>query len=207
MDRYFEKIGLPSDHPQVKAALQHDRVKTRDWKETWDWNHNRRIKDQIDDIDSLGFHGIEGHRLKRIMMKRMWRPLPHVRHATCSSLEKHVGENDYIAFSIRRGDKGDENFEFATMEQYIDAAEKAAKMHFGGTIPTIFVATDDCTVMEELRIKRPNWNFVSECDYMKKEGGFRLEAMADWTHDEADAHFGKFFVELYALAAAKYFIG
>jgi hypothetical protein len=206
LDRYVEPIGLSRGDQMVEAAGSLGNLNVVDWRESWSWTHNRRIANQTDDIESLGFHGIEGHYLKRLMLKRMWRPLPPVRHATCSRLENHVGPEEFMAFSIRRGDKGTENFKFATTDQYIEAATNVLDTHFGGTVPIIFVATDDCSIMTEFRSKRPSWRFVSECD-AKHETGFQLEAMAEWTHAETDAHFSKFFVELYAMASAKYFIG
>ena len=41
------------------------------------------------------------------------------------------------------------------MQPYIDKAEQAIQSHFGGKVPTIFVASDDSTVMEELCAYRP----------------------------------------------------
>jgi hypothetical protein len=207
LDRYFEPIGIPESDAMVKSARYNENLKVVDWRESWEWTHNRRVAGQMHDIDSLGYTNMEGHRLKRIMLKRMWRPLPAVRQQTCSQLEQHVGPEEFMAFSVRRGDKATENFQFATADQYIEAAEKATISKFGGVVPTIFVASDDCSIMDEFRSKRPSWRFVSECDHTKQDGGFDLQEMKDWTHEVTDAHFNKFFVELYAMASAKYFIG
>jgi hypothetical protein len=163
-----------------------------------------------------------------------------VREQTCSSLESHGLNEDFITISIRQGDKkSEENFEFATMQQYIDAAEQSVPVHFGGKVPSIFVATDDCSVLQELRKLKPDWRFVryaylnethmpqyliefsstfslfllqyfhnSECDRAKQaENGFALAEMKGWSQDATDDHFNKFFVELYAMASAKVFIG
>eukprot|EP00547_Thalassionema_nitzschioides_P007007 CAMPEP_0194205994 /NCGR_PEP_ID=MMETSP0156-20130528/5133_1 /TAXON_ID=33649 /ORGANISM="Thalassionema nitzschioides, Strain L26-B" /LENGTH=491 /DNA_ID=CAMNT_0038932409 /DNA_START=68 /DNA_END=1540 /DNA_ORIENTATION=- len=209
LDRYFERIGLPLNDPIVAEARKSGNIKAVDWEEPWDWEHNRRIMSQRDTIPVLGFEKVPGHGLKRNVLKRMWRPLPHVRETGCKKLEQHVGPEDFMSFSVRRGDKHSvEHFEYATVDQYLVAAERAKDTQFDGKMPIIFVATDDCSVMPEFREKRPDWRFVSECDNeVKKDDGFRLTDMADWNHEETDAHFGKFFVELYALAASKYFIG
>ena len=75
-------------------------------------------------------------------------------------------------------------------------------------VPAIFVATDDCTVLKELREARPMWHFVSECDNLSNEAnGFVFKDMKEWTEEQTDAHFHKFIAELIALASAKYFIG
>jgi hypothetical protein len=75
-------------------------------------------------------------------------------------------------------------------------------------MPKIFVATDDCSVMKELRELRPDWTFVSECDRSDEHAaGFVLADMRKWTLEQTDEHFHKFFVELLGLAGAKFYIG
>lgn len=209
LNRYFEQIGLKESDPLVVDARKKNNINEIDWEKSMDWHHNRRVMSQTDTIPALGFENVPGHGLKRHIMKRMWRPLPHVREETCQKLENHVGPEEYIAFSVRRGDKGSvEKFEYATVDQYVRQAELASEKYFDNKIPTIFVATDDCTIMPEFREVRPNWKFVSECDKESKDDdGFRLSDMKEWTLEQTDAHYSKFFVELYALAASKYFIG
>mmetsp|Transcript_15806 Transcript_15806/g.24268 ORF Transcript_15806/g.24268 Transcript_15806/m.24268 type:complete len:391 (+) Transcript_15806:93-1265(+) len=209
IDRYFEPIGIKSDSEAVKTAKTNNAIDVRDWKVVWEIIRNRRQYGETYNIDSLNYPNIEGHNLKYVMLRRMWRPLPHIRDQTCTSLGDHVQGDEFMTFSVRRGDKGTENFAFATPQQYIDMAEKAIRSHFGGQVPTIFVATDDCTIMEEFREMRPTWKFVSECDKEQTVGhsGFALGDMKQWSQKDTDAHYAKFFVELYAMATAKYFIG
>lgn len=209
INRYFEPIGVKADSELVQNAKSNKAIAVRDWTVVWNIIRNRRQYGEIYNIDSLNYSNIEGHNLKHVMLRRMWRPLPKVRHETCTSLGEHVKGDEFMTFSVRRGDKGTENFAFATTQQYIDMAEKAIRSHFGGQVPTIFVATDDCTIMKEFREMRPNWMFVSECDKDDTLGrsGFALRDMKEWTKEHTDAHFSKFFVELYAMATAKYFIG
>ena len=73
-------------------------------------------------------------------------------------------------------------------------------------MPKIFVATDDCTVLDDFRKQRPHWVFVSECDRMVEQG-FALADVHDWTLQDTDAHFQKFFIELYAMAFSRVYIG
>jgi hypothetical protein len=65
--------------------------------------------------------------------------------------------------------------------------------------------------MDEFRSLRPTWRFVSECDKQAQSAaghaGFALADMKAWSQSDTDAHYAKFFVELYAMATAKYFIG
>lgn len=124
-------------------------------------------------------------------------------------------ENDFITFSVRRGDKTIEGFDFVTPERYLESAEKAIETKFDGKVPDIFVATDDCSIIEDFRSLRPRWTFLSECDKMRRakankedsKSGYVLEDMADWDLETTDAHYAKFFTELFALATSKYYIG
>ena len=75
--------------------------------------------------------------------------------------------------------------EFTKTQDYIDAAEEACEKHYGGKMPKIFVATDDCAVMGELREKRPDWVFTSKCDRSNGHNqGFMLTDMRQWTSEE-----------------------
>jgi hypothetical protein len=95
----------------------------------------------------------------------MWRLVPLVRNSACLALEQHGLHQDYMAFTVRRGDeKALEHFQITSSEEYILAAEKAILTHFGGVLPQFFVATDDCSVLSEFRALRQSWSFVRQCD-------------------------------------------
>ena len=185
IDRYFEPIGLPPSSDVVQTAIRNQRIDISDWKVVWEVIGNRRMYGQVDSISSLQYPNIEGHLLKRVIMRRMWRPLPHIREQTCAGLANHIQGQDFMTFSVRRGDKAsEENFSFASIQQYIDTAEQVIPGHFDGKVPIIFVATDDCTAMQEFRDLRPSWRFVSECDMEQQtvgHGGFALADMATWS--------------------------
>jgi hypothetical protein len=184
INRYFEPIGLPASNEAVQAARKSSQIETLDWNIVWSVIRNRRMYGQTYNIDSLQYPNIEGHQLKRIMLRRMWRPLPHIRDQTCHGLANYVKGEEFMTFSLRRGDKGSENFKFATVQQYIDLAEQAIPSHFEGKVPIIFVATDDCTAMQEFRDLKPTWTFVSECDkeqHTVGHSGFALADMMNWS--------------------------
>jgi len=206
IQRYFEKIGLSNEHPIVRKAYDENRLRSLTFKELWMDLRARRRYSEFSTIKSLDYIDIENYELKKIMMRRMWRPKPEVRERTCQALQDYGLHDDFISFSVRRGDKSMEKFDFITMQDYVASAEEAIEKRFNGVVPPVFVATDDCSVLPTLRIVRPDWRFVSECDKAKQEG-FALSAMNRWSHEETDAHFGKFFIELYAMALSKYFIG
>ncbi len=203
--RYFEPIGLNPDSTIVQQALLEGRVETKDWR-----REKRRLLSSQHYIPYLENRQVDGHRLKFVTLMKVWRPLPFVRHAACSSLEQHGLQDDYLALSVRRGDKRfQEKFVYPTADEYMEAAERAIPHRFGGKVPKIFVATDDCSVMGEFRSLRPNWTFVSPCDRVQHAGdhGFVLAAMKDWSEQEMDRHYEKFMTELFGLAIAKHVIG
>jgi hypothetical protein len=206
ISHYFERIGISEKDPIVLKAHLEGRTRTLTWREVWEPTRNRRMFDQLTTLPALGYHNMPGHELKTIMMQRMWRPLPGARESTCKRYYQMLGRQDFLAMSVRRGDKTTENFDFIPMSSYLEAADTAIQDRFEGVPPIIFVATDDCSVLSTLRESRPTWRFISECDKHHQEG-FDLRDMAQWTNEDYDEHFGKFFVELFAMAHAKYFIG
>jgi hypothetical protein len=210
LQRYFEPMGLEPNSRLVKSAIAENRVETKDWKKLWGPLQDRRVLDSKHFIEYLSRDEIDGHRLKFITLIRMWRPKTYVRDSACLELENHGLSKDYLALSVRRGDKqGMEHFVIPTVDQYIDAAEKAIRVSFGGIEPSIFVATDDCTVMQEFRDLRPTWNFVSQCDLEQHaaDSGFSYADMVNWTPDDMDRHYSKFMAELLGLSSAKFVIG
>jgi hypothetical protein len=209
INKYMETIGLEKDDPFVQQSFKTGKVETRVWNEYWDDLTMRRVYNKMYNLPYLGYENIEGHQLKREIIRRLWRPLPEFREATCQALDQHNLGDEYLAFSVRRGDKSLEKFAFTELKDYIAYAEAQA-YRFGGQVPKIFVATDDCTVMKEFRQMRPTWTFVSECDKeeeKQQEQGFALADVKTWDEEQQEAHFKKFFVEIYALALAKVFIG
>lgn len=222
LHKYMEPIGLPLDHPLVVKAKEEGRIVKRNWEDFWNEMSARRAYGQIAKLPTLGFEKIEGHNLKRELIRRMWHPLPKYRQSSCSAMEKNHGlkAGEYMAFSVRRGDKTEEKFAFTDLKDYIDEAQNhkhrfsSFKQDHGGSdqMPKIFVATDDCSVMAEFRRMRPAWIFVSECDVEDNskaaaQNGFALSDFKNWGEAAEDAHFTKFFTEIYAMAMSRVFIG
>ncbi len=152
-------------------------------------------------------YNVDNILLKKNFLRRFFKILPRFRELACSRLSEHGLNDEYIALSIRRGDKILEFELESDLQPYIDRAENAVLSHFNGILPKFFVATDDCSVMEELRELRPNWNFVSECDNATESNGFVITEMKYWSEEQTDSHYEKFITEMIAMASAKYFIG
>ncbi len=130
-----------------------------------------------------------------------------MRDTACTRLKNHGLQEEYMAMSVRRGDKAIEYELITTLQPYIDKAEIAIRTHFGGKVPKIFVASDDCSVMQEMRDLRPEWTFVGECDNATEDNGFVIAETKHWSLEQTDKHYEKFITEMIALASAKYFIG
>ena len=142
------------------------------------------------------------------MIRRLFHILPKMRHIACKKrLQNHDLKEEYLAFSVKRGDTEVENkLDESTLMPYIEKAEIAIQSHFDGKVPTIFVASDDCSIIEEIRQLRPTWKFVGECD-TSEENGFILTDTLQWSQEETDRHYEKSLTQMIAMASAKYFIG
>jgi len=206
LENYFEPIGLPVESEAVRNAKKVKRVETMPWERVWVKLEHRRVENTINSIKTLGYHNVEGHDLKRNMLKRIWRPTSKLRDLTCTKLEDYIKGEDYIVLSMREGDKTTEGFKFAKMEQYIEQVEEVVPIHFNGKVPLIFVATDSCDPLQKLREMKPEWRIVSECDRVEQHG-YVLADQLKWTQAQLDEHYEKFFVELFAMAGAKIWIG
>mmetsp|Transcript_39447 Transcript_39447/g.55543 ORF Transcript_39447/g.55543 Transcript_39447/m.55543 type:complete len:289 (+) Transcript_39447:365-1231(+) len=208
INRYFEPIGLNKTDPIVMKAEKEGRLGELTWKDGWESIDTRRTEGTINSIPALHYFDFSGRYLKQIMLQRIWRPLPHIRHHACSTLESHGLSDDFMVWSIRRGDKTIEGFEYTELQKYFEATDRAIARHFDHKAPLIFIATDDCSVIPGIRKMSPEWTFVSQCDRGHSDAkGFVLRDMKKWDIATTDAHYMKFFVELFALATAKYYIG
>jgi len=206
LENYVERIGLPATSETIKRARRTNRKKFMKWESVWIKMENRRTQNTIHDIEALNYYHVDGHDLKRNILKRIWRPLPKVRDNTCTKLEDYIKGEEYIAISMREGDKTKEGFKFATTEQYVEKVEEVIPIHFMGKVPLIFVATDSCEPLYRLREARPEWKIVSECDRVEQHG-YDLQEQTHWSQEYLDTHYEKFFVELFAMAGAKVWIG
>jgi len=215
--QYFQDIGFT--HHTRYAPVRSSRVKNElDWKTVWDNLRNRRIESEHYDFSNTTTFGyshpdpnVNGLSLKRHFMRRFWQLRPQYREKTCQSLlvDHHdLLQKDYIAFSVRRGDKYLEGFSYPSMEEYVVAADPIV---FDGKDKLVYVATDDCSVMQELRALRPSWTFESQCDLLDGGGddenhkGFALSDMIKMNMSDKEDHYRKFFVEIYAMALSKVF--
>lgn len=214
IDHFFEGIGLPRNHPFVQTKMQRGLYEVREWREYWDDLRQRRTEQhhyQFNTSDAYRHPTphVNGLHLKRHLLRHLWHLKPQYRDATCQALkDQAIFQTDYIAFSIRRGDKmKEQHFNPPTMADYIVKAERLIPYMFpNGETPKIFVATDDCMYVGILRKARPQWQFLSQCDQLSEtQNGFDILDVPQMNEAQREEHFRKFFVELYALALSKVF--
>ena len=216
LTRYFGQMGLTkSQFEEMYASGKYDVISP----DPSDINHHDfggkaslttndpKKRFEIMSIPQLGYNNVERIALKKHFLRRMFRINPAVRDRACHRLASQGLDDEYMALSVRRGDKVTETSVLDTVDPYIRLAEKGIKSHFGGKVPTMFVATDDCSVMEEFREARPQWKFVSECDNASEANGFVYKEMKLWNDEQTDAHFHKFIAEMIGMASARYWIG
>ena len=208
---------MPRDSEVVKKATNHEWFISPTYHQIQYHEFGRRsgglttfdnpIRHKIRSLEYLELWDMDNIHLKKLMMRRLFRILPEMRNIACSRLSATGLQDEYIAMSVRRGDKALEFEIESSLQPYVDKAEIAIRTHFGGVTPTIFVASDDCSVMQELREFRPNWTFVGECDHATEDNGFVIADMKTWSLEQTDRHYEKFITEMIAMASAKYFIG
>lgn len=217
LERYFEPIGMNTDSPNYKKAMKYHKVINPSYHQIQDHEFGRRsggltaidnpIRHKIRSIESLDWFDMDNIFIKKKMLRSLFRILPEKQDIACSRLSALGLQKEYIALSVRRGDKILEFALESSLQPYIDRAEIAVKTHFGGFVPPIFVASDDCSVMQELRDLRPDWNFMGECDHATEQNGFVIAEMKDWSLEQTDRHYEKFITEMIAMASAKFWIG
>lgn len=217
LERYFEPMSLPRDHRKVKDAMRYHKFLDPDYFQIQYHEYGRfsggllplddPIRHKTRDIQSLFLYEKDNIIIKKIMMRRLFRILPEMRDIACKRLNDYGLNEEYLALSVRRGDKELEYELESSLQPYIDKAEVAINTHFDGIPPVIFVASDDCSVMKEIRELRKDWKFVGECDNASEQNGFILSSAKKWTEEQTDRHYEKFITEMIAMASAKCFIG
>ena len=170
-------------------------------------HYDNQVRHKKRTLEHLNIYDVDNILMKKDFLRRFFRILPTFRELSCSRLSAYGLDDEYIALSVRRGDKALEYTIEESLQPYIEKAEIAISTHFNGVAPKFFVASDDCSVMKELRDLRPDWNIVGECDNATEDNGFVITDMKLWTEEQTDRHYEKFITEMIAMASAKYWIG
>ncbi|CAE7412869.1 unnamed protein product [Symbiodinium sp. CCMP2592] len=139
--------------------------------------------------------------MKRSILRQVWQFQPSVQQDVCHLVHGLHLHHPYIAMFIRLGDKLTvEHRVPVPLEDYIDTL---LGVSLNGLVRTVFVAMDDCRVLQKLQAAAPMFKFLSLCD-VEFGTGFIMDK--DSKRD-LEAHFLKFFGELTVMAEADTLIG
>ena len=115
LERYFEPIGLPRDSPKLEWAKKthtfvspsYHQIQNHEFgKHSGGLTHfDNPIRFKKRTIENLNMYDKDNIYLKKYMMRRLFRILPDMRSIACSRLSALGLQEEYIALSVRRGDK------------------------------------------------------------------------------------------------------
>jgi hypothetical protein len=130
---------------------------------------NNRENDRIDHLQTTRIgvqvgkfwratQAVRSMAIKRLVAHYLWKSMSN---ETFKFIQTYRIRNlsTYIGIHIRKGDKIKKEAREIPLEKYITAIERILKVN--KTIKHIFVASDDYTVIEQLRQLKPKWNFLS----------------------------------------------
>eukprot|EP00548_Thalassiothrix_antarctica_P018540 CAMPEP_0194185106 /NCGR_PEP_ID=MMETSP0154-20130528/41064_1 /TAXON_ID=1049557 /ORGANISM="Thalassiothrix antarctica, Strain L6-D1" /LENGTH=392 /DNA_ID=CAMNT_0038903183 /DNA_START=18 /DNA_END=1196 /DNA_ORIENTATION=- len=208
LENYLEPIGLAADSVDVMLANKKKMIEIMPRANVWNNAEDRRVENTINTIEALQYHNVEGHELKRNILKRIWRPIPKLRDDTCTKLQDHIKGEEYLAISINKcydtTGEYDERYQYF-IDDYVQKIDEIVQLHFGGINPLIFAATDSCEYVEKIRERRSDFRIISECD--RNSHDYTRRYQTEWTREEIEQNYEKYFVELFAMAGAKVLIG
>jgi len=157
---------------------------------------------------TMGNRTLERIDMRRHWLRKVWAFQPWVQQKMCPHLKSLKLTWPYIAILVRRGDKtserGDGNNKQLMpipLEHWVNALQGFS---LAGLVREVFLATDDCRVLDELRAAMPGWRFSSLCGFHFGTG-WRL--FKDVRRQDLEPHHLKFFGELIAMASATIFLG
>ena len=140
--------------------------------------------------------------MKRSILRQAWQFQPWLQAKVCQLVHGLQLFHPYIAMFIRLGDKLTlEHRSPVPLHDYVDTLHGVS---LNGVARTVFVAMDDCRVLQTLVELAPAFKFVSLC-HVEFSEGFHLYNVSGSSN--MDAHFLKFFGELTIMAEADTLIG
>lgn len=149
-------------------------------------------------IPQLGWYDTSVVIAAQDIVSALWHYNIHTTQAVAAYIKAVNVPIEYISMHIRAGDKSSETKVFSHHD-YIRLAEAVTR------IKQAFVMTDDYTVVEQLRLDYPMWQFVTLAEPAER-GYFQndflaLNGLAKYQHHV------KLFAEVELAARAKYFFG
>lgn len=214
---YFEPIGLPRHHHVVTKAEENENIHTVTSADYWS-EQNRYT--YFSTASLLNYTNYNGHLLKKIMLQHLLKLRSTVREDVCDNLEIFQLGDEFMTLSVGqyrsdydklvRGEAPPDLFHHPyDLPIYIRHAKYAFETFYNNRILPIYVATDKCEVVDELRALEPDWKFFSECDHYPDKffPPGELWNNAELSDSDRKIFLRKFFIDLWAMATSSYFIG
>ena len=157
-------------------------------------------KQKVDGIYEIPELGLQGTLLEncRQLSQIVWRYQPEIKVEIDKIKSSVIISLPYIGFHLRRGDKKKET-RLISVDKYLEKAEKLS------SIRTAFVATDDYTVVEEVREKFPAWTIYTLTS--PTERGYYQGNQEKKSKQQIRSEIIRLFAEVELLSEAEYFFG
>jgi len=219
--KYFEPMGIPVPAASMFRGFEHGGwIDGRHpFLQLSAWRKQKGVVELRTPLNPGGFvhrvalqetslkHVLHGQGLtaKQELVRKVIRYRAWVGNSICSRFSALGLRPDYIAITVRRGDKVLEvragHAVAAPISWYVQIIEHLS----GEDVPQVFVATDDASSVQELRDYRPRWEILSVSP--ANETGFVLNELRTLSASNIKEQQLKHFLELHALANARYFVG
>eukprot|EP00437_Effrenium_voratum_P069585 CAMPEP_0181512604 /NCGR_PEP_ID=MMETSP1110-20121109/62059_1 /TAXON_ID=174948 /ORGANISM="Symbiodinium sp., Strain CCMP421" /LENGTH=160 /DNA_ID=CAMNT_0023642425 /DNA_START=66 /DNA_END=545 /DNA_ORIENTATION=- len=132
--------------------------------------------------------------MKRLVLRKIWHFQPWIQHEVCQHVSALGLIRPFIGMLIRRGDKLD--YRAAIPVDTFVSILKSTSLH--SRVKQVFIATDDCSVLESLQGLAPEFVFKSLCSIQFGKG-FVIGNLKVQSSKDIDLHYLKFFGELIVL--------
>jgi len=134
----------------------------------------------------------------RIILKQIWVYNTFVKNYLKTEMSRLLPPGDFCSIHIRRGDKVKESV-FQPLSDYVEALPQLTEVHH------IYVATDDYTVVEELRSLYPTINFFTNCPLDNR--GYQQWTFNNLSSDKIKTDILNLLLDVEMIKASKHFSG
>ncbi|CAE7271123.1 unnamed protein product [Symbiodinium natans] len=165
------------------------------------WNSSSQKFGSTEQI-TIGSETLPKHQMKQRFLRKVWQFRPWTRERACPMVAKLKLRHPYVSLLVRRGDKTRENTQpinVSTIVEFLDAVT------VNGTLTReVFVGTDDCRSLSELKQASRRYTFKNLCG---KSWELGWKQSPELKKQNLTDHYIKFFGELLAMSASDIFLG
>lgn len=167
-------------------------------QDVWDSFRNQSFSNERFTFPPLGLENASLLDTAKIIISMIWNYQPYAKELIDNFKTSIVLPNKYISIHIRSGDKNLET-ETYKIEKYM---KKASSI---GLSKNVFILTDDYSIIENLRIKYSDWNFLTLCD--PSERGYQHSDFKTKSKQEKYLKHLKLLASMDICAESNHFIG